>query len=433
MPLSEAEELELLELEEQEAKAKAPPPPAPAKPGILSAIDQSLTEHENKVGEQLAAPEKYPLQHAVQTASGVLGEVPAATAPVINAAINPQVIDEKQAQKFRNFISKITTPIASVLNKVQQKAPAVSDVAGLGLNALGVLPMASGAGKALEGIPESLNNVRGDIGGKLMNAANRMENTSIKIGAAGEKGGAKIENYGKYGLFGKPAEVVENAKAQIQNIASQLKEKIAAANNPANETNILDVLSKTSEKALAGTRTDKIATQNAFNKITDELLTTYGEGSGNIDLAEAQLLKREIGKKGDWYSSPMGGMIADPEASIKSKIYNQIYDVLKKHIEQAGGPEIKQLNDQLSELIPLEREAQKRAMVVNRNNPIRLDDYIGALATAGSAAHGNFLPAAVAGVNILSKSPGVAKSMYNFGKFIKGKPIIPRTPEILTQ
>jgi hypothetical protein len=42
-----------------------------------------------------------------------------------------------------------------------------------------------------------------------------------------------------------------------------------------------------------------------------------------------------------------------------------------------------------------------------------------------SAAHGNFIPAILAGANVMSKSPLTAKGLYGLGKVLKGKPPVP--------
>jgi hypothetical protein len=71
-------------------------------------------------------------------------------------------------------------------------------------------------------------------------------------------------------------------------------------------------------------------------------------------------------------------------------------------------------------------------LVANRNNPILFTDYIGGLAVAGSAAHGNFLPAAVMGLNMASKSGTVAKGVNELSKKIRPKAPTPEAPQPIT-
>ena len=64
----------------------------------------------------------------------------------------------------------------------------------------------------------------------------------------------------------------------------------------------------------------------------------------------------------------------------------------------------------------MERAASKQILVQSRKNPISFDDYVGGIASVASAAAGNLAPAALAGVNMATKSPNVAKGLYNIGQ-----------------
>ena len=257
------------------------------------------------------------------------------------------------------------------------------------------------------------------VGAAIKNAANRMENTSIKIMSKEQKQGANPENFGKYGLFGAPEAVHESAKAQISDAASKLRDVLETASaDPVNNVNMSDIMLNVRNKMVSDNSMSKAEKRNllgALKSVGEEIEPPYlNEDKMPVpqNLLEAQLLKRYVGKKGDWLSSPNGGMMIDPAASEKSQVYNSVYDELKNKLENAGGPEVKELNTKMSELIPLERAAGKRVLVASRNHPIDLKTFLGGLATVSSAAAGHYAPAALTVADIASRSPAVAKALY---------------------
>jgi hypothetical protein len=267
------------------------------------------------------------------------------------------------------------------------------------------------------------------VGKSIQGTAGRIQGTKVKILSPEFKKGASNKMYTKYGVFGNAQQVAQQWKGKISDTASQLKQKIKSVefdrSDPSTRINIAHVLARAKKRAMEGTRINKNAIANIADNVTDELGTTYNIDfkhapavANNIDLAEAQLLKQEVGKHGDWLSFN-GKLTANQDATNKAAFYNTLYDELKVELQNKGGPEIAELNRQLSEMIPMERAASKQVLTANRKNPISLDDYIGGLAVASSAMHGNLLPAAMAGLNVATKSPTVAKGLYGVGKTLK--------------
>ena len=292
---------------------------------------------------------------------------------------------------------------------------AAGDVA-IGTATGGALPVLGSLAKGIPAIPSN-----------LMKAGSRIANKNIGISAEGQRSGAELGNIGKYGLFGKAQNNVDNAKSQIADAASGLKAAIEkASDDPANKVNVSGALALARQKLTSGNMSEpeKMQVLAAFNNVTRKIETPYLDKDGipkDIDLLEAQLLKRYVGKYGDWLSNPGAGMRPSPDASVESQIYNSIYDALKTELENKGGKEVAKYNKIMSDLIPLERDASKRALVQARNNPISFDNYLGALATAGSAMTGNLAPAGILGLNIASKSPSVGKLLYKTGEKLGGK------------
>ena len=260
-------------------------------------------------------------------------------------------------------------------------------------------------------------------GSALKNAANRIENTTIKILAPEQRQGAKKESFGKYGLFGSAEAVQEGAKNQISSAASQLRNVLqTASSDPQNNVNMSDIMLNVRDKMVSDNSMSGVEKRNllgALKSVGEEIETPYLDADKMPipqNLLEAQLLKRYVGKKGDWMASPNGGMSVDLNASEKAQVYNSIYDELKNTLEGAGGPEVKELNTKMSELIPIERAAGKRVLVSSRNHPVDLKTFIGGLSVAGAAAGGHLAPAAITLADFASRSPVLAKALYGAGQ-----------------
>jgi len=289
--------------------------------------------------------------------------------------------------------------------------------------------------RAVPKIPSGVSGAVSGAGEELMTKAARMQGTKVKVNIPEMKKGASNEMYKKYGVFGNAKEVQGQWQGKISDISQQLKDKINSVEfnraDPNSRINLAQVINRAKARAIAGTRINKNSISSVADDISNELKSTYDLDltkapaiANNVDLSEAQLLKQEIGKHGDWLSHN-GKITANQDATNKAAFYNTLYDELKNELENKGGPGIRELNKQLSEMIPMERAAAKQVLVENRKNPISLEDYLGALAVAGSAAHGNILPAAVVLGNIATKSPSVAKGMYKFGKALSGEKKLP--------
>jgi hypothetical protein len=333
------------------------------------------------------------------------------------------------------------SPIGQGLDKIAGNERVMKNL-GAGANLASLIPAervvapalraaTKGALGTVQKAAETTVSMPSKLGEGLQNAAARIQGTKVKVLTPEMKKGASNAQYKKYGVFGNAEQVQKQWHGKIQDLATQLKEKINSVefdpNNPETRINLVQVINRAKQKTLEGSRINKNALSKVADDVANELETTYGLDfnkapaiSNNVDLAESQLLKQEVGKHGDWLSHN-GKIAANQDATNKAAFYNTLYNELKVELENKGPEGIKQLNKQLSEIIPMERSAAKQVLVQNRKNPLSLDDYIGGLATAGSALHGNLFPAAVAIGNAASKSPNVAKGMYKLGKLMKGE------------
>lgn len=235
--------------------------------------------------------------------------------------------------------------------------------------------------------------------------------------------GAKPEYFAKYNIMGPAKEQLPRWSQGIQQRAKELKQVLAKAEDPSNKVDMANILARAEENVLKSTSYDRPTIRNLMtseknkNSIWNNWFDKYGNKLDKLDLAEAQQLKRETGLKGDWMESPYGGK-SQVNSDIKSKIYNEVYDQLKKELETRGGPSVKKLNTEMSEMIPMERAMAKAYLNEQKANKIPFDTYIGLVA---AAATGNVGPLAVAGGQYALKNPVFSKYLYKAGKSLQPK------------
>lgn len=259
-------------------------------------------------------------------------------------------------------------------------------------------------------------------GGKAAKAAaGRVQGTKVKIGTPEFNKGAANKLYTKYGVFGNAKSVKKQWKTKIDAVAKQVREKITKSDtmaDPDNYTFVDDIFSQAEKSAEKFGKSKTAVTE--IKKELQKLRNTFDEAypEGKMDLLDTHTEKQFIGKKGDWLAEA-GSRSGNPSAPVSAQAHNALYDAMKTVVENKGSPGIKELNKQLSEMIPMERAASKQVLVSNRKNLIPLDDYIGGLAAASSAAHGNLLPAALMVGNIMSKSPLSARGLNFLGDIME--------------
>jgi hypothetical protein len=418
----------------------------PVLPFVPQTLQEALFPTATKLPSETFGEKLKRIPSDISDLIGLADRIPA-------KALRGQPLSEPQASPLAPEISKLTSGIPSepigignvkasprgFVEAALNMAASPSSYLGMGIGktALKAVSPALAEQRAMqEGMKAVAKSVepakvplKEGIGNTLQDIATRIQNRKIRIGKSEQDMGATREKLGQYNLFGSTKEVLEKTQSQIKDLAGQLKEKINsvefAPDDPNTRVNIAQALNRAKAKAVEGTRTDRIAVNNAAQSAIDELTETYGLDfkktpsiANNVDLSEAQLLKQEIGKKGDWLAKG-GRLSANEDATNKAKFYNVFYDELKKELENKGPEGIKQINKQLSDLIPIDRAASKRLLVEDRNNVIGLEDYLGGLAVAASAVHGNLAPAAMVLANMASKSPLTAKGLYNIGAKLK--------------
>jgi len=131
---------------------------------------------------------------------------------------------------------------------------------------------------------------------------------------------------------------------------------------------------------------------------------------GVVDLAQANQIKRAVGKMGSWNM-----LQPDQDLIAKKDVANSLYNSLKEGIEKASGTgRVKELNKQMSEIIPIENALTERIPVTDKNNIFSLGDLVTASTALATGPKGWSLFV----LNKLAKSPKVAK-VYRAGEKIE--------------
>ena len=132
-----------------------------------------------------------------------------------------------------------------------------------------------------------------------------------------------------------------------------------------------------------------------------------GGTPGQISLGDAQDIKQAVGKLGAWqYGS------SDPNANAMEKVANAFYKNLKAEIEKQSPEDVAEINQQISDLIPVQNAIIRRIPVAARSNVLGLGDLLSGVAGAASHPAG----AGMFAINQLSKSGRVAGWLMNGAK-----------------
>jgi len=111
---------------------------------------------------------------------------------------------------------------------------------------------------------------------------------------------------------------------------------------------------------------------DGINAMKSDYETLLGEGKLDVDIRLAENAKEHVGTLGAW---AYGGK--DPKASIDEAVANTAYLKIKDRIEKSLGPQgaqVKALNNQMHELIPIKHAMLTRLPVEERNRMFSLAD-----------------------------------------------------------
>lgn len=261
---------------------------------------------------------------------------------------------------------------------------------------------------------KGLSNLLGKTGDKVMT-------TVIKPTQKDIKDGFSIETVKKYNLGGSLKKTFEKTDETLDSLSKQLNTKLTTNKNP---VDLNEVYEKTA-KRLLGNKLESFGSNaqmdSAIEKLQNEIIAVSGK-NGLVSIPEGQLIKRAAGHFGAWtYGVPT------PEATASQKVYDTFYNELKTAIEKASPEGVKQLNQEISKLIPVMNALIRRIPVAERNAALSLTDIItmtGAVLEPRALGLSLLNLASKSGTvgSALSKAPGAGKVIS--GAIEKAEPIV---------
>lgn len=431
--------------------------PSDQSSGYFGNIKNSVNQYIGNVGSQLARPERYPLQHAAQTANGVLG-LPGAA---IGAALSPLKPVAKgifegaayaggaplnsNATGITQSIGTIEQPIANAA----QKYPAVQ--AALDLGQLGANVVGYGWGKIGASAAEDIAR---QIPGEIANVSKAINPTLDDIIQKGIDKGIKPTNIPNNDLpeFSRKANIAiktiaENkdalnledadgntinrpkSNADLANAITQTKQNIyqkytklakMAGDNSASQFDarpIIDQLGKVAqapgeELSVNDPRLkySQSARQYAY-KMQDEIQELHG--------ASPEIIQSRIQDLNNSLAGYYDGRVAKSVASIDASIAQSMRTQLDSKIENAVGPGYQDLKNQYGSLKSIEDAVNHRALVQARSaskNVFDLTDVFTGAKLVGGIATMNPALVAEAGAGRVIKE--IYKSLNNPDRYI---------------
>lgn len=235
----------------------------------------------------------------------------------------------------------------------------------------------------------------------------KIENALIKPSQKDIKDGFNIENLSKYDVGGSLEQISQKTHNKIEQLSAQLNEVIQSRPERIDLNSVIDAVE--SEMTKGGTRTFGMNTKlgNALKFFREEVGAITQDG--NVSIADAQQIKRAVGKLGAWQYGAR-----DPESTAVETVANNLYTKLKNEIEATSPVEIRDINKQLSELIPIENAVIRRIPIADRNNMISLTDV---LTAAPGLVHPSNLWLFF--LNRLSKSGTIGNALIKVGKKVE--------------
>lgn len=261
----------------------------------------------------------------------------------------------------------------------------VAQFAGLG-------GLSQGSEKVAEGAPTEeviaateKGAITGAITGGIFGAAEKgLSKLSDFLGKTGEKiqtsvikpsqsdieDGFSIDTVNKYKLGGSLKQTFEKTDKTLDALSKELNSKLKSSNSSLD----LNSVYENTTKKLFGNKLESFGAntqmEGALEKLRNEVLAVSGK-NGLVSIPEAQLVKRASGHFGAWSFG-----VPTPEASANQKVYNAFYNELKTAIEKNSPEGVKEINKEISKLIPVMNALIRRIPVAERNNALSLTDII---------------------------------------------------------
>lgn len=237
----------------------------------------------------------------------------------------------------------------------------------------------------------------------------KIQQTVIKPSARDIENGFKIENVTKYNLGGSNEQVLTKSNQLLNSLSQKLNTKLAGSNQALNLNQVYDETVASLSGAKAKDFGNIAGTKRVLDALKNEITEVAGQ-NGLVSIPEAQLVKQGAGTKGSWVFGS-----ADPDATAVEKVYNTFYSKMKVAIEKSSPEGVREINKQMSEIIPIMTAVIRRIPIENRASMMSIND---SMALLGSV----FNPKALAllGAGRLAKSGKFGNFLINVADKLKG-------------
>lgn len=256
-------------------------------------------------------------------------------------------------------------------------------------------------GGGAQGISEGANALKSAAGPM----GQKIQTSIIKPSAADYKDGFNAANLQKYDLGGTLDQTEQKTQAKLADLTKQLREALGPNDAPID----LNAVAAQTEKDLGIGKATSFGSNTQVSNALDQLKNEVAQVApdGSLPLSSAQQVKQAAGAKGAWqYNRP------EPDAAGIEKVYTKFYQNLKNAIEQNSPGDVQGINEQISDLIPIQNAIIRRMPVAARANILGLGDLI----SGGVGAFSHPAGAGMFALNQLSKSGRVAGALMGGAK-----------------
>lgn len=464
MPLTESEELELLELEEEEARTAAQRQPRGAtrdfsnvkRGGALNEITGNIAAGIHGMGEGvtlgLLGKTMTPLQKAREAELKEAFPVAYGAGDIASYFVGaPAAIGKGIVKAGAKALPKVTRPVLRALARIGGQAATGAAIGGVTEGAKGTIGEASQDVSLRRGIEKAKG---GAIGGAVFGGglaavgegvsalakaskgtANHIIRTVLRPGKKGEIEGFDPENLFKHKLVGKDIdEIGSKTGSKLKDLRGQLKSIEESGTAKGVDIDIKKAV-EDARRTLIGNKKinfhDREAAEKLFDKV--ELDAWKASNGGKFSISDAMAYKTDTGAKGSWIKGALQRG-ANPDLAPQEEVYNAVYrkvkDAINTAVESSNLGDIKAINKQFEEVIPIANAVARRAGTLKGNMAVSPLELIlmgtGTAAGAISAITGDekgkrgiggvAAGLAMAGAARGLRSPTVARGLYKIGQ-----------------
>jgi hypothetical protein len=257
------------------------------------------------------------------------------------------------------------------------------------------------AGAAVKGAAKAVKAAAGKV---LQGTGEKILAATFKATKKAYENGFDPKTVTKYRLEGSLDESLEKTDKLIKSLSGELRDKLAGSDAT---VDVAQAVAEVGDEITAN-KARQFGANSQIGKAVDYMLAELEEiaPDGVVDLTTANEIKRGVGRMGAWSYGQR-----DAESSAREAVANMLYTKLRVAIENAAPDGVKEINRQISELIPVEQALIHRIPVAQRNDIISLTDVIGGAGAVLSGPKGWALAIA----NKLSKSSKVGGALARLG------------------